>query len=120
VKLEITEEDHRRIDAAVAEHDPTGWLMTTRIRLFSEEDADWYANFMRPGLRGAVVSAMIGDALRDAITELGGTFTPSHRGEIEGQIREIFELEGEADINDRERWSRVLKGTTDGGTDEAL
>jgi hypothetical protein len=34
MKLEITEEDHRRIDEAVAEHDPTGWLMSNRIGFF--------------------------------------------------------------------------------------
>lgn len=117
MKLEITEEDRRRIDAAVAAHDPADWLMTSRIRLFSEEDANWYADYMRPGLRGAVVSVLIGEALRDAITELGGIDT-HNVAEIEGEIREMFENEVNVTEHDSERWGRLLAGTSDDATDE--
>ena len=117
-EIRFTEEDQRRIDAAVAAHDPTGWLSTTRIRLFSEEGAAWYADMMRPGLRGAVIGVLIAEALREAITELGGTIDTHDMAELESQIREMFEKETRISRPEKERWARLSRGIEDEATDE--
>jgi hypothetical protein len=114
VKLEITEEDHRRIDAAVAAHDPTDWLITSRIRLFSEADAEFYADLTRLELRAAAASALVADALGGAISELRGTVDIHDLREIECHIREMLE----PDEEDRERHLQVIAGASDDATDE--
>jgi hypothetical protein len=114
MKLEITEEDHRRIDEAVAEHDPTGWLMSNRIRVFSEEDAEFYADHNRAELRASLVAALMAEAVENAITELGGTLDDSFN-DIEASVREMMTDSRPRDI---ERWRRIVTGISDKATDE--
>jgi hypothetical protein len=117
-EIRFTEEDHRRINEAVAALDPTGFLMTERIRLFSEEDANWYADSERSSLRGAVISVLLAEALREAIVELGGTIDAHDVRELESQFREMFENERHAGKLSMEHWDRLLAGTSDDATDE--
>jgi hypothetical protein len=105
MKLEITEEDHWRIEAALAAHDPTSWLMSNRIRLFSQKDAEFYADFTRAELRASLVAALMVEALERAIVELGGTVDPMH--DIEADVRDMMFESGE---HDRELWGRLLRG----------
>ena len=72
----------------MAEHNPADWLLTNRVRLFSEEDAEFYADHARAELRGSLQAALITEALVRAISELGGDIARGHLESLETEVRE--------------------------------